>query len=50
MDDTFYEKLVGRKEKLGKDISKLNAEQFEEYKEFLNRYNFSLSTKQDLFI
>ncbi len=39
MGDTFYEKLVGRKEKLGKDISKLNAEQLEEYKEFLNLYN-----------
>ena len=50
MGDSFYNKLLGRKEKLGKNISNLSPEQFEKYQNFLNRYNFELSGKQQIFM
>lgn len=50
MGDSFYNKLLGRKEKLGKNISNLSPEEFEKYQSFLNRYNFELSGKQQIFM
>lgn len=50
MGDDYYSKLLGRKQKLSRNISKLSPEELQDYINFLNRNTFNYSTKQQIFM